>query len=89
MNSNRTTGEKVFNITNYAILSVLMVICIYPLWHILMASISDPIIVFGKRGFFLWPVGKVALKGYKLVFENPNILTGFMNSFFMWWQEQP
>ncbi len=78
----RTTGEKIFGVINYTILTVSCVICIYPLWHVLMASISDPIIIFGRRGFILFPLGKVAFKGYRLVLNNPNIITGFFNSIF-------
>jgi putative aldouronate transport system permease protein len=82
MFSMRSTSEKIFNIFNYFILTALCIVCLYPLWHVLMASISDPIIIFGRRGFILWPLGKVALKGYKLVLNNPNIMTGFFNSVF-------
>jgi putative aldouronate transport system permease protein len=82
MLSTRSTGEHVFNIVNYTVLTVACVACIYPLWHVLMASVSDPIIIYGRRGFILYPLGKMALKGYKLVLQNPNIISGFLNSVF-------
>lgn len=77
----RTTGEGVFNIFNYTILILLCIVSIYPLWHVLMASISDPVLIFAKRGFQIWPTGQIGFKGYKLVLENPNILSGFYNTF--------
>ena len=78
----QTTGEKVFSVFNYLFLFVLCVITIYPIWHVAMASISDPIIVYAKRGFYLLPVGDISFRGYELVLENPNIISGFLNTLF-------
>jgi len=63
-------------------MAFICVVTIYPLWHIIMASISDPVLVLSRRGFFLWPVGSLNIKGYQLVMENPNIITGFLNTLF-------
>jgi putative aldouronate transport system permease protein len=57
-------------------------VTIYPLWHVLMASFSDPIVVFSRRGFFFAPIPPINFLGYKLVLENPNISTGFVNTIF-------
>jgi putative aldouronate transport system permease protein len=78
----QTTGEKVFAVFNYILLFIICIICIYPLWHVAVASISDPLIIYAKRGFYLWPMGEVSLKGYELVFQDPNIISGFLNTFF-------
>ncbi len=77
---NSSTGDKVFIILVYVLLSAIMLIVLYPLIYIISASFSDPqAVVSGK--VILWPVD-VTLRGYKAVFKNPKILTGFMNSFF-------
>lgn len=77
---NSSTGDKVFIILVYVLLSAVMLIVLYPLIYIISASFSDPqAVVSGK--VILWPVD-VTLRGYKAVFKNPKILTGFMNSFF-------
>lgn len=77
---NSSTGDKVFVILVYVLLSAVMLIVLYPLIYIISASFSDPqAVVSGK--VVLWPVD-VTLRGYKAVFKNPKILTGFMNSFF-------
>lgn len=78
----QTTGEKIFNVFNAALLVLLCIITIYPLWHVFMASLSDPIMVFSRRGFFVVPIPPLNLLGYKLVLENPNISTGFLNTIF-------
>ena len=78
----QTTGEKVFSVFNVMFLVLLCIVTIYPLWHVLMASFSDPVTVFSRRGFFFAPIPPFNLLGYKLVLENPNISTGFVNTLF-------
>ena len=76
---NSSTGDKVFVILVYVLLSAVMLIVLYPLIYIISASFSDPqAVVSGK--VVLWPVD-VTLRGYKAVFKNPKIITGFINSF--------
>ena len=76
---NSSAGDKAFIILVYVLLSAVMLIVLYPLIYIVSASFSDPqAVVSGK--VMLWPVD-VTLRGYKAVFRNPKILTGFMNSF--------
>lgn len=76
---NSSTGDKVFIILVYVLLSAVMLIVLYPLIYIVSASFSDPqAVVSGK--VVLWPVD-VTLRGYKAVFKNPKIITGFINSF--------
>lgn len=78
----KTKGEKIFQIVNYGVMILLCIVMLYPLWHILMASISDPIHIYADRGFYLFPKGKIGFQGYGLVFQNPNIVTGMLNTLF-------
>ena len=36
-----STGSKVFDVCNILILTLLSLVCIYPVWYVLMASFSD------------------------------------------------
>jgi putative aldouronate transport system permease protein len=47
-----------------------------------MASFSDPSYVYTQRGFYFYPAFPLNLLGYRLVLENPNIATGFLNTLF-------
>jgi putative aldouronate transport system permease protein len=78
----RTRGEKVFAVFNYVLMALISVITLYPVWHILMSSISDPIELLGHRGFYFWPRGTPNIRGYILVFENPNIVTSYLNTIY-------
>lgn len=75
----RTISEKMFTIFNAVILSVLSLLCLYPMLYVAFASLSDPIKLSMHQGILLSPLG-FTLNGYKLVFDNPNILSGYMNT---------
>ena len=76
----RTRGEKIFSIFNYIFMSFIAFITLYPMWHILMASFSDPAEVLMHRGAYFWIRGTPQIRGYILVFENPSIMTGYFNT---------
>ena len=60
-------------------LCLLSVICItIPLIFVVAASFSSPRALLSGR-VFLWPVDPT-LRGYKMVFENQLLMSGFMNS---------
>ena len=80
MSNLRSRYEYIFAVFNYTVMIFICIVTIYPLWHIAMASISDPVALLGKRGFFFIPTGTLNFKGYQLVIENPNISTGFLNT---------
>lgn len=78
----RTRGEKIFAFFNHTIMILLGIITFYPLWHVFMSSISDPVALYADRGFYFLPKGTPSFRGYGLVFENPNIIIGFGNTLF-------
>lgn len=73
-------GDKLFTVIIYVVLSIILVVILYPLIYVVSASFSDAQAVISGK-VVLWPVD-VTLKGYKAVFQNQNILTGFVNSVF-------
>jgi len=77
-----TPSRVIFNIINYGILTLLSLVCIAPVWHVLMASFSDPRTMMATPGLFKWIVGKPTLEGYRIVLNNPSILTGYRNTLF-------
>jgi putative aldouronate transport system permease protein len=75
----KTLGEKIFDALNVLFMCILMFISFYPVLHVLAASFSDPSRLMRHQGPLMWPLG-FTLKGYELVFENPNILSGYKNT---------
>lgn len=71
-------GDKLFLISTYIYLCLALVVVLYPLIYILSASISSPQDV-NSGAMWLFPKN-VTLDGYKLVFENPKIWNGYLNT---------
>ncbi|MDE6608149.1 MAG: carbohydrate ABC transporter permease [Lachnospiraceae bacterium] len=71
-------SEKASEIILVAICLVVILIVAYPLYYVLIASFSNPYDVYAGKTFLL-PSG-FTLDGYKSVFADPNIVTGFINS---------
>jgi len=75
-----TTGDRIFTVFNYLVLSALLMIVLYPLIYITSASFSDAVAVSSGR-VWLWPV-EPSLAGYEAIFKNNLLVTGFANSLF-------
>ncbi|HEV2066283.1 MAG TPA: carbohydrate ABC transporter permease [Thermomicrobiales bacterium] len=73
-------ADRVFNVVNYVLLVLFLVSVAYPLIYVFSASLSDPRAVISGR-MWLWPVD-ITLDGYRAVFRNGRIITGFQNSLF-------
>jgi ABC-type glycerol-3-phosphate transport system permease component len=68
----RTVSDWFFDIFNYIILGILLVITLYPFWYIFIYSISDPVEA-SKRAVMLVPM-KISFANYMLLFNTNNIL---------------
>jgi putative aldouronate transport system permease protein len=73
-------GDRVFMFFVYLFLLFCLLIVLYPLIYIVSASFSDPIAVTAGR-VWLFPVD-LTLRGYEVTFQNPQIITGYLNSLF-------
>ena len=81
MKVRRSLGERIFQVCNYIILSALIVICIYPIWYVVMASFSDSNALMSHSGLLLAPLD-FTVNAYKKVFENPMLIKGYANTLF-------
>ncbi len=71
-------SDKASDIVLVAVCVAILVIVAYPLYYILIASFSDPYDVYAGKTFLL--PSKFTLDGYKAVFADSNIVSGYMNS---------
>lgn len=62
----------------YGALGIAMILCAYPVYFVLLASISDATYVNSGR-LLLYPVG-IQFEGYKHVLNEPRIATGYLNT---------
>lgn len=70
--------DKLFNIINIIFLCLVLLIVAYPIYFIIIASVSSPSAVnFGE--VWLWPKG-FTLKGYEFVIQNEKLWIGYKNT---------
>ena len=72
-------GEQVFNFVNVVFMLFMIVITLYPMWHVLMAAFSRPALYARHQGLLFWPAG-YSLASFEAVFNNPAIWQGFRNT---------
>jgi putative aldouronate transport system permease protein len=75
-----TAGDRVFNIINMALMVVVCLVILYPLYFVIIASFSSPETVNGG-GLQLLPK-EFYLSGYKRIFSYMKIWQGYANSLY-------
>ena len=71
-------GDRIFYAVNLAILLLLAAIVLYPLYFIVIASISNADAVLGGR-VYLYPVD-ITLVGYSKIIERTDVWLGYLNT---------
>jgi len=74
-------AERAFDIFNVAFMFLLSIVMLYPFWHVVLASISEPAKLMAHSGVMLKPQG-FSLEAYKYVMNNPRIWIGYQNTIF-------
>ena len=78
--SKRGMSDKTFNTIVMAIMITFLIIVLYPLIYVLSSSFSSGTAVTTGR-VLLWPV-EFSIEGYKIVFSNKQVWTGYANTIF-------
>lgn len=73
-----TRGDRVFLTIVYVVIALVVLMCAYPLYLTIIASVSDPYAVYSGK-VNLIPHG-FTLESYQLVFSNSMIWRGYANS---------
>lgn len=76
----KSTGlsDRTSDVILIVISALLMLVVAYPLYYVLIASVSNPYDVYAGKTF-LFP-SQFSMAGYKAVFADPAIFRGYMNS---------
>lgn len=78
----KSLGEKIFSVFNIVLLTLIGFICLLPMWHILMASVSDPIAVAKSHQMILYPLETIQFKAYEMVLNYKGVWNGYRNTIF-------
>jgi putative aldouronate transport system permease protein len=73
-----TMQDRVLQTVLYGVLSIALIVVIYPLFFVIIASISDPVRV-NTGEVWIVPLG-LTLDGYREIFTDDQILRGYWNS---------
>ncbi|MBQ8954991.1 MAG: carbohydrate ABC transporter permease [Clostridia bacterium] len=76
-------GYKVFTVFNTVFLIIATLVTLYPMYYVVVASISEADELARNFGLLLYPLGKWNVFSYELVFRNGLVLSGFLNTFFI------
>ena len=71
-------ADQVFDAVNYVILTICLLVVAYPLYFIVIASVSDPTAVYAGR-VVLWPAS-FTLEGYRRILDYASFFTGYRNT---------
>ena len=76
-------GERVFDVFNYAFLTLISICMLYPMYYVLVASFSDANeMIINADKMLLYPL-KANVRAYKYVLEYPMIWRGYLNTIFV------
>jgi len=73
-----TQGDKVFEIANYILITLGTLIVLYPLYFVIIASISDPNLIY--EGKVILIPKNISFEGYKRLIEDKQIWMGYLNT---------
>lgn len=75
----RTFGERLFDGINIAFMWFMILIMVYPLYYVIVASLSDPDLLLAQTGLLWSPVG-FSFDAYKAVLNYPSIMLSARNT---------
>lgn len=75
-----TLGEKIFNVINYIFMILLVFVAIYPVYYVLIASLSSGSAV--SMGKVIFWVKDFTFEAYRQIFKTKNLLTAYGNTVF-------
>ena len=71
-------GDRIFSVVNGAILILLCIVTLYPVWYVLCASFTSNTYLVSHPGLLLRPHG-FTLGSYKLALTHPLLISGYKN----------
>ena len=74
----KTASDRILNAINIGVLSLVLLVVLYPLYFVIIASFSDPNAVYNGQVLF-WPKGFV-LEGYQRIFSDHIIWRSYFNT---------
>ncbi|MGI6653921.1 MAG: carbohydrate ABC transporter permease [Christensenellales bacterium] len=78
LHSRQSLQDRALDVFFYLIVGIFMIMCLYPVYFVMIASFSSSAAVNSGR-MLLWPEG-FQMEGYRFVFSDNRIMTGYVNT---------
>lgn len=75
----RSLASVVFDTFNVVFLFILMLLTAYPVYYVVIASVSNPILVYQGSKLLIWPRA-FSMETYRLVMDYPALWMGYANT---------
>lgn len=76
----KLASDRIFDVIMYAVAGILTLVALYPMYFIVIASISDPNMV-AQGNIVLWPKG-ITFEGYEHLLSMTNLWIGYKNTIY-------
>ena len=76
--SRKSKSDRLFDVIDYAFLTLALLAVAYPLYFIVIASISEPSAVY--NGDVIWRPIMPTLEGYERILSYSSLYTGYRNT---------
>ena len=80
MVEHKSVFDHIADVIIYLIVALIAFVCVIPMWHVLMTSLSDGKMVLAHEGLLWKWVGDFNLKAYELIFQDASIISGYANT---------
>ena len=70
----------VFVVINTLILLLITYVCLAPIWHMVMASISNPTALNTHIGLVFWPLENVDVQAYRIILQYDKLWGSYLNT---------
>jgi putative aldouronate transport system permease protein len=83
MIQDKTPAYRVFQVFNTLFMILIVIVTAYPMYYVLIASISDPRMLMRTSEILLVPLKPYTLDAYARILQNPMIGQGYLNTAFI------
>lgn len=79
MVESKTAGDRIFVVVNYLILTLILLLTLYPCWYVIVASVSDPVKLYAGSKFMVWPRG-FSVQAYEIILQHAMLWRSYGNT---------
>lgn len=79
MVESKTAGDRIFVVVNYLILTLILILTLYPCWYVIVASVSDPVKLYAGSKFMVWPRG-FSVQAYEIILQHAMLWRSYGNT---------